>query len=159
MADVYADGNTRVFYVAAISNIAAPTTTELNAGIRLDTILTKDGLMGFEPETAPVDTTSLSATFNTSGAGRDSFDKNALRFKKQTATDTIYNTLTKGTVGNIVIRRSIAAGTAWASSQPIEVYPFICGQTKKLSPEENTLERYDVPVLINSEPNLRATVA
>jgi hypothetical protein len=35
MADIIVDGQTRVAYVPTIANIAAPTTTELNAGTLL----------------------------------------------------------------------------------------------------------------------------
>jgi len=61
VADIFADGNTRVAWVGAISNIASPTTTELNAGILLQSVITADGLMGFEATTAEVDTTSLAS--------------------------------------------------------------------------------------------------
>jgi hypothetical protein len=161
LADVAADGNTRVGYAPSISNIAAPTTPELNAGILLHSVITPDGLMGFEPETADVDAGALDSTFDTVNIGRDSFSGTGLRMKKQnpTASDTAYNTLTRGTAGFIVIRRDMLASTAWASAQKVEVYPIICGQTKRLSPEANTLSRYEVPVKITSTPELRATIA
>jgi hypothetical protein len=47
MADITADGKTRVYWVTTISNINAPTTTELNAGIALQATMTADGLNGF----------------------------------------------------------------------------------------------------------------
>lgn len=160
MADVgVTNGLTRVAYVPAISNEAAPTTAELNAGILLHSILAADGLMGFEPKTADVDNTKLDATFDTQTIGSDSFDESGLRLMKQSGTDTAYNTLVRGTTGYIVIRRDIAASTSWASSQAVEVYPIICGTTKRLLPERNTMTRYEVPLKIRTEPTLRATVA
>lgn len=159
MADIFADGNTRVSWVPAIASQAAPTTTELNAGILLQSTITADGLMGFEPATAPVDSSSLASTFNTQNLGRDSFDNTGLRLKKQTGTDTVYTTLTRGTAGYLVIRRDIAETTAWASAQSIEVYPVICAQRKRLSPEANTLSRYEVPLMVTSAPSLNAAVA
>jgi hypothetical protein len=65
MPDITADGKTRVYWVTTIANIAAPTVAELNAGISLQATLTADGLMGLQPETADVDTSSLASTFNT----------------------------------------------------------------------------------------------
>jgi hypothetical protein len=159
VADIFADGNTRVAWVPAIASQAAPTTTELNAGILLQSTITADGLMGFEPETAPVDSSSLASTFNTQNLGRDSFDNTGLRLKKQTGTDTVYTTLTRGTAGYLVIRRGIAETTAWASAQAIEVYPVICAQRKRLSPEANTLSRYEVPLMVTAAPSLNAAVA
>jgi hypothetical protein len=78
VADIIADGKTRVAYVPTIANIASPTTTELNAGLLLQSLLTADGLGGFQPDTAKVDTSSLASTFSTSKNGRTSFEANAL---------------------------------------------------------------------------------
>src|SRR5262249_3962702 len=123
LADITVDGMTRVSYVASISNQAAPTTTELNAGVLLTSVLTPDGVMGFEPTTADVDNSALDSTFDTVTIGRDSFSDTKLQFKKQASGDTAYTTLTRGTTGFIVIRRYISSGTAYASSQAVEVYP------------------------------------
>lgn len=160
MADVgVTDGMTRVAYVPTIANQAAPTTTELNAGILLQSLITPDGLMGFEPDTASVDNGALDSTFDTVTIGRDSFNDSGLRMKKQSGTDTAYNTLTRGTTGYIVIRRDVTSTTAWTTGQAVEVYPIICGQTKRLAPEANSMTRYEVPMKINAQPTLRATIA
>ncbi len=159
MPDISSDGRTRVAWVPTIANIAAPTTTELNAGMLLQSTLTADGLAGFNPETADVDTSSLASTFNTAVNGRTSFSGTMLRLKKQSGTDTIFSTLTRDTAGYVVIRRSIAEGTAWASAQAVEVYPALCGEVSRMNPEPNTVERYEIPIKITSTPNLRAAVA
>ncbi len=160
MADVYGDGQVRVAFVPSIANIALPTTTELNAGTLLQGTMTGDGLIGFEAVTAEVDTTALASTFDTKTIGRDSYSNTALRLKKQTVgSDTIRSTLTRGTTGNIVIRRGIPETTAWASGQQVEVYPIICGRRKEISPTANSLLKYEVPTPINSAPNPDAAVA
>jgi len=159
VTDIVVDGMTRVAYVPTISNIASPTATELNAGLLLHSTMTPDGLVGFEAETAPVDNSALDSTFDTVTIGRDSFSSSALMLKRQSGTDTIYTTLVRGVTGYIVVRRNIAAATAWASSQGIEVYPIVCGQTKFMAPEKNAVTKYSVPTMITSSPNLRATIA
>lgn len=159
MTDIYVDGNTRVSWVPTISNNAAPTTTELNAGFTLQAVITADGLVGFEASTAEVDTTALNSTFDTKNIGRDSFSGTMLRLKKQSSGDTAYTTLVRGATGYIVIRRDVTETTAWTSSQAVEVYPVICGQSKFLAPEANTVRRYEVPVMVTSAPTLRATIA
>lgn len=159
MTDIIADGKIRVSYVAAIANTAAPTVAELNAGLTLNSTITKDGLIGFEPDSATVDSTPLDGDFNTKKVGRTNLEGTMLRLKKQSGTDTIYNTLVKYAAGYIVIRRDLPKTTAWAASQEVEVYPIECGETKKLPPEENTLSRYEVPTPVTSEPVLRAVVA
>ena|ERR1051326_7736888 len=160
MADIIIDGTVRVAYVPAIASIASPTTTELNAGILLQSILTMDGLMGYEADTAEVSTTALNSTYDSKMPGRASFSNTALQLKRQTGTDTAYTTLTRGTLGYIVVRRNgTAETTAWASTNPVEVYPIACGEIKHQTPAENTVQLYQVPTMVYSAPNLRATVA
>lgn len=160
MADIVSDGFTRVAWVTTIASIATPTTTELNAGILLHDIMTSDGFAGFQPDTAAVPTSKFSSQFDTSQPGRISFSGTLLRFCKQLTGDTVFTTLyAKGVIGFVVVRRSLAAGAAWASTQPIEVYPTVTGQGRKLDPEPNTLERWESPLLFSATPNLAAAVA
>lgn len=159
MPDITADGKTRVAAVPAISNLNAVTISELNAGLLLHSIITADGFTGFKPDTAQVDSSALDSTFTTNVNGRTSFDKPMLRFKKQSGSDTIYDTLIRDYAFFVVVRRSITAGTAWASSQKIQVYPALCQETAWIDPEPNSLERYEVPLTITLSPVLRATVA
>ena len=159
MPDITADGRTRVYWVTTIANIAAPTTSELNAGIDLTSTLTADGLSGLQPDTADVDTSSLASTFNTTVNGRSSFSNTRLRLKKQSGTDTIFTTLVRDTAGYLVIRRSVTQATAWTTAQGVEVYPALCGEVARMDPEPNTVERYEIPLKITSTPNLRAAVA
>jgi hypothetical protein len=159
LADIPVDGTTRVAFVPTIANNAAPTTAELNAGVLLQSLITADGLVGFEPDTADVDNTSLASTFDTKTIGRDSFSGTLLRLKKQLTGDTAFTTLTRGTAGYIVIRRDITESTAWASTQAVEVYPIVCGQRRRLAPESNTVARYEVTTKISALPTLTAAVA
>lgn len=159
MADIVVDGTVKVSWVPTIANIAAPTTTELNAGIVLENTVTRDGLMGFKAETADVSTTPLSGTFETVMPGMASFSNTGLRVKKQATGDTIYTTLTRNTAGYLVIRRSLTATTAWTSSQEVQVYPATCGEVSWLEPEANTTDRYEIPIKLSGQPNLRAVIA
>jgi hypothetical protein len=157
--DITSDGRTRVYWVTTIANIQAPTTTELNAGLSLHSTLTADGLNGFQPATADVDTSSLDSTFNTMVNGRTSFSNTALRVKRQSGTDTIFTTLVRDAAGFVVIRRSVAAATAYATGQSVEVYPALCGEVARMDPAPNTVERYEIPIKITSAPALRSTIA
>ncbi len=159
MPDILIDGKVRVAYLATLINKSAPTVAELNAGLQLQTIMTPDGLVGFEADTAVVDNTSLASTFDTNIIGRDSFANTMLRIKKQTGTDTAYTTLVRDALGFIVVRRYIAQTTAWTAGQKVSVFPVVCGTKKELSPEKNSLARYEVPTVITDEPDLNATVA
>lgn len=159
MADIVVDGKTRVFWVPSMANPNAGTTTELNAGLNLTSILTRDGLIGFGPETAEVDSTGLDATFEAKKAGTATFGETKLRLKKQSGTDTAYTTLTYAAAGYVVIRRNISQSTAWASTQAYEAFPAECGYRMYLDPELNTLSRYEVRIFITDDPYLDAAVA
>lgn len=159
MADIITDGKTKVSWVPSIASTSAPTTTELNAGIALQDTATADGMVGFQPDTASIDTTALSSTFDTARGGRAQYSGTMLRFKKQTGTDTIYDTLVRYATGYIVVRRDTAESTAWASSDNVEVYPVECGEVRHMDPEANTLHRYEVPLFLTDAPDLRAQVA
>jgi hypothetical protein len=164
MPDITGDGKIRVYWVTTIANQNAPTTTELNAGIDLTATITADGLMGLQPETADVDVSSLASTFNATDNGRVSFSGTKLRLKKQSGTDTIFTTLVKDTAGFLVVRRSVAQATAWASAQGVEVYPAKCAEVARVDFEPNTVERYEIGIKITAGsggtgPSLRAAVA
>lgn len=159
MADIVIDGKTRVWFVPSIANLAAPTTTEINAGIPLEDTLKADGLVGFEAETAEVDTTSLASTFDTKTPGRAAFSGTMLRLKKQSGTDTAFDTLVRGTEGYIVTRRYVAETVALASSDKVSVFPIACGETREPAPEANSVAVYEVPTMITAAPVLRAVVA
>lgn len=161
MADIVVDGMTRAYFVTTISNIAAPTVAELNAGTALTSTLVPSGLEGFENTTADVDNTSLASTFDTTLPGKSSFSGPALLLKKQDGTDTVYNALTTpGTNGYIVIRDGVAQATAWTIADKVEVYPVRTGRHSMVGRgESNTVLKYRVPVKITSDPNLKAVVA
>lgn len=160
MADSLADGRTRVAYFPACASISAPTVAELNAGILLHELLTPDGLIGFEASTADVDTGALGSEYDTTDNGRDSFSGTMLRLKKQDGSDIAYATLgQKGVTGFIGIRRDMAKTIAWASSQPLEVYPIKTSRRRNLTPERNSVRKYEVPTRIWQEPNIDAMVA
>lgn len=161
MADIIVDGLTRVAYVPTISNIAAPTTTELNAGTLLQSTLIPAGLEGFENSTAEIDNTALSSNFDTKLPGRQSLSGTGLVFKKQDGTDTVFNLMSvPGTNGYIVIRDAVDQATAWATSDKVEVYPIRTAAHSMLGRgEANSLLRYRVPTTVTSKPNLKAVVA
>lgn len=162
MADVISDGMIRVSWVpgaSGITSVAAPTVAELNAGINVTDQVTDDGLQNFKAATAAVDNTSLASTNDTERAGRDAVKGAMLRFKRQMPTDTIRSTVTKGVFGFIVIRYSVATGTAWTIGQAVEVYPVEAGRRAMVDHEDNTMERYDIPFFNHISPNLDALVA
>lgn len=159
MADFISDGMHRVAYVAAIANPSAPTTTELNLGILMQSFITADGLSGFEVSTAAVPNTALNSTFETTIPGRKSYSTPKFTMKKQSGTDTLFATLVYNAAGFIVIRRDIAETSAWASTQPLEVYSSIFGERRRMQPTPGGLQVWETDVFFNLSPSLAAAVA
>lgn len=160
MPDIVSDGNIRVSWLTACANIAAPTVSEVNAGLLLAGVASSDGLSGWQPDTATIPNRKLNSTFNSGDVGSISIEDALIRFFKQSGTDTTYTTLIKNAAGFILIRRSLPSATAYASSQLLQgVYPAKCGQRRWLDVEENTMERYEVPFKITSEPAFDAVIA
>lgn len=159
MTDLRTDARTKVWYVPTISNQAAPTTSELNAGTALECLMTPDGLIGFEPSTSEIDNSSLCSDFSTKLPGRSEFSGTMVRLKKQSGSDTVYALLVRDVNGYIVIRRGPLSSGAWASSDKVEVYPTQTGETRNLPPEANGLQKYEVPFSVTASPTIRAVVA
>jgi hypothetical protein len=40
----------------------------------------------------------------------------------------------------------------------VEVYPAQTGETQNMTPEANSVQKYQIPLKITTTPNLRATV-
>lgn len=159
MADTLSDGRITVWSVPSIANIAAPTASEINAGMRLDIYMTPDGLVGFAPDTAEVPSGKLSSTYDTKLPGRVSLSGTLLRFYMQTGTDTVYNTLVYGYATNIVIRKGVLAGATVATGQRLIVAPGTCGEVKPVDVAPNELEKYEVPFMVSPQPTFRSAVA
>lgn len=160
MADFSVDGKIKVSFVPTISNTAAPTTAELNAGTALQTYLTPDGL-DITPNESEVDATVLSSTFDLTTPGRLKFDI-TLTGKKQAQgdADTVHDALdSRSTSGYLVVRRGSSESTAWAASNKVEVYPVTTGQMVYPTGAANELQTWQVKLFNTGPSNLQATVA
>lgn len=156
MADLVSDGKIRVTWMPSCANIAAPTVAELNAGLRLDTVMTPDGLT-VTASTGDVDTSSLSSTFDSKRAGRRSFVL-AVKIKRQDAADTALTTLVYRATGFLAVRRTVDAATANAIGDKYEVYPGECGEgTRAYGP--NSVQSIEIPVLNTADSNTAAVAA
>jgi hypothetical protein len=159
MADIIVDAKTKVWLLPAVANIAAPTTTELNNGTSIEGLMTPDGLIGFEPTTADVDNSALNSSFDTLLPGRASFSGTAVRLKKQSGVDAVYNAYPRDIVVYVAIRRGTLSTIAWATNDKVEIYPAQTGEPRNLAPAANEVQKYEIPLKITSTPNTRATVA
>jgi hypothetical protein len=157
MSDLLGDGNIKVSWCTTISNIHAPTAAEINAGTSLEDFITPTGLK-IAPTTAAIDTSSLSSTFTTQGAGRRAFPID-IEFKRQTPVDVAYNLLPWRTSGYLVVRRTMACKTAIATGQVLEVYPVQTGERQENPPAMNEVQKFVSPMYMTGDPDKSAVVA
>lgn len=157
MADIVSDGNVRVSWVTTISNTAAPTTAELNAGVALESFITPDGLK-IDTSTDGIDNSALNSTQSTQMAGRRT-DSIELTMKNQGQGAAPWTTFANKPSGYLVIRRSVSSATAWTASQKVQVFPAQAGDRQMLSPAANDLEKFSVTYFITGAVNDAATVA
>lgn len=157
MAVVIIDGRVRVTWMTACANIAAPTTTELNAGTQLETLITPDGL-NISASTNAVDVSNLASTFTTNRAGRRSFDI-SIMFHHDGTSDVAFNLLPYRTNGFLAVRRGIDRTTAFASTQRVEVYPLEAGEPSEATPQPDGVWDFSVPFYLTADPQTRAIIA
>jgi hypothetical protein len=162
MARIIMDGFHKVWSVPTIANIAAPTTAELNAGLNLGTdLLSKEGVQGFEPDTAEVDTSAMGSLYGTNEPGLMAMSKGGLQFlANPQATEVIRPLFVRGYTTNIVIRRNGKLDTAaWASTDWLEVWPIKCGARKDGAFASNETQKFIIEVFFYIAPNQNAVVA
>ena len=156
MADIVNDGMTRVAFVPTISSTAAPTVAEIGAGANLEAYLTPDGL-GMEFGNDSVDVTALSSTYNAELPGRQTVSTE-LTLKFQGDASAPFSTFAGKPDGYIVVRRNVAATTAWAVSDVAEVYPVQIGTRRRVAPAANEVLKFTVQAF-HSSATVAAVVA
>lgn len=150
------EGMTEVSWVPTIASIAAPTVAELNAGTKISSYLTKDGLK--VPQTQNmVDNSSLAETFDAQVVG--SWGGQLELTMKRTTTDTAWALFDYGENGYLVIRRGLAVATAWTAAQKAEVYPAEAHKPVPNDTAANAQATFKVALAVTAEPNLAAVVA
>jgi hypothetical protein len=157
MAVVIIDGRVAVAFCTSIATTAAPTVAEINAGTRLETYITPDGLE-ITTDTTPVPTSNLGSTVDTERAGRRK-PSISIKFHHDGTSDVAWNLLPYRTNGFLVVRRGIDRTTAFASTQKVQVYPVEAGESNEQSPAPNTSWDFTVPMYITADFEPRAVVA
>jgi len=151
------DGTHRVAYVPTIANIAAPTTTELNAGTLLHLFIPKDGLKVPTGQNM-VDSFTLGEKFDSQVVGSYGGPLTLTMFRDQ-PTDAAWNLITYGLAGYIVVRRGTASATAWTVADKVEVYPVQFHKPVMMDTAANDQAKFTATAAVTSEPNEKATVA
>jgi hypothetical protein len=167
MSVVIMDGRVLVYWLTACANIAAPTTTELNAGTNLTTYIRPDGL-DIGMDTGSVDVGNVGSTFTLTRVGRrnPTIMLGCHHDATSSTTDPAWNLLVYRTTGFLAVRTGVLTTTAWASAQggggttgALQVYPVECGEFTPSKPGPDTSWDFDVPLKVYLDPSTRSVVA
>lgn len=139
--DLLGNGNVKVSVLLTLSSFTAPPVAELNAGVDIQMLLTKDGL-GIDPDQASVDTTALGSRSNTSRGGSATYPTSLTYKRKELeADDVAFNTLVPGTDVVVAVRRNKAHELPWVAGDKVEIYPLECGIYKRQPPVLDEAQR------------------
>lgn len=152
MARYVPEGTVEVWFVATVSNPAAPTSTELNAGTDLTGALTGDLVLPFAGSTA--DAADMSSRFNKTAPGDFGGSEGTFTIHKELATgdDSAYTTLSRGTTGYLAVaNRGLATPGTWAISDEVDLWPIEV-LSRELQYARNQTTRAAIAVAITDVP-------
>lgn len=135
-------GKTKIYFVPSISNLAAPTVVEINAGTRLDAQLNE--INGFSFANTAIDTPDMAQAFVSKIPGEDTTADSNMTFYEDSATNPISTLLAKGTSGNVVIFPTGTAGASPAAADKAEVWPTIVASNSRQYTVANEAAKFQV---------------
>lgn len=164
MTEQVAPGVLRVAWVPSIANIAAPTVSEIGAGVDLTPKVRRDGL-ATPLDGKAADNSDVSSKFDKTVPATYGGAPGSLKIKRDPSSDTIWTTLTPptnsaaGASGYVVVRRFGGSAVAWASSQKVEVWPAQVLSRAMDNTTGDNVQTFTVMFAIPSDPNQDAVVA
>jgi hypothetical protein len=148
-----ADGSTRVYWIPgdedAISDVSAPTVSELNAGVDLSCHIMSGGL-AVGVSTATIDTASLCSAFISQANGRTSITPSLTMWRYTQPDDTAWELFDGGETGYLVIRSGLPTDDAWANGQGVIVAYVQVSEPAPEFPGGDTATTFNVNMLLVS---------
>ena len=142
MTHIISDGMVAAWWLTACANPAAPTVAEITAGVILHSSITPDGLDIGTTETM-VDVGALDSIQDAEVPGRRKDDA-TLTFKYPGDAAAPWTTFAGRPDGFLVLRWGIAATTAIAAAQKVDVRPVRAGVRQRIKPAKNEVLKFSV---------------
>lgn len=161
MSQILTDGNTKVTFVPAMASLTGPTLAELNAagGVSLENTLTDDGL-SIDYDEGAVTGPTLASVQDFEGPGRIKANIELTGYRDSSpSSDRMWSVMVRGTTGYLVVRTGVAATTAWAAGQKVDVFSVTCGERRKVPVERESYEKFAIKMFASSTYNIDSTVA
>lgn len=151
MGRYFRRGKSKIYFLPAISNKAAPTSGEIAAGTNLTPSIQDPG--NFEFSNSPIATPDLDTTFTSQIPGEDTAGDAQIAFYDDDTATTIRTTLAKGVAGYIV-RMPLGNVTA----KRAEVFPVTCTGVNDNYSAGNEAALFTVGFAITATPTLSAVL-
>lgn len=151
MARFFRRGITKIYFLPAVSNPAAPSSGEISAGTDLSAKIA--AITGFQLSNTPIVTPDLVTTFDPQIPGVDAAANSDLTFYSDDTADTVKTTLSKGTAGFLLFMLR-GAGTG----KPAETWPVTVTQNAEEYVLTNDAAKYMVGFSVTSRPTQGAVL-
>ncbi len=153
MATYITPGLSEIVWVTTISDTAAITASEANAGVDITPFVVE--MPTIPRATNLSDNTDISSTFESRNIGTRGGDVLDVVIKRHKAVgdDTAYTTLSEDTVGFLLVgRQGLAAPGTWATNDRYDVYPATVSSLEDGTPGRNDIDTAIVHLAVTSEP-------
>lgn len=156
MSVIIIDGRVAAVWCNTVANLAAPTAGEANGGVRLEDLITPDGL-DIKMGTGSVNSSNLGSRFTTARAGRITPEV-SITFHHDTV-DTVFTMIQYRTTGVLVVRRGVDKEDTFAAGQPVAAYPLEAGEADETKPTPDSTYDFMIPFFVYLDPEPRAVIA
>lgn len=153
------EGIVKVRFVPTISNVAAPTVAEVNAGTDITSFMTKDGLNPGATNNR-IQANDLGSTYDAEAMGSQGTQLQ-LKFYRDFTTDTPFSLLgTFGTVGYIVeAPGGFTSGNTPTIGDKVNVWPIQTGNPLFAASAANTAQTWTCDIAVTSTPKYLVALA
>lgn len=151
MARFFRRGVSKVYFLPAVANKAAPTAPEIAAGTDLTGSVADIG--GFTYTNSPIDTPDMASTYTTTIPGEDTTDTPSLTFYDDNASTAIRTALAKGVTGYL-LRVPYGTGTGKRG----EVWPVTSTGVNDEWSAGNDPARFQAQFAVTAVPTLAAVL-
>ena len=158
MAKYAPPGVSEVWWVTTISSPAAPTATELNAGVDLTSFVRT---LPDVPRTGnTIDVATLDSKFEKRQVGTRGGDVATIEILRDDASDTAYTTLAEDTAGYLCLsRKGLATAGTWAIADVVDVFAATVLTLADGNPGRNDPDFAVVEFVLTADPTRNFSVA
>lgn len=156
MSRFFRRGKTKVYFVPTISNIDAPTATEMSAATELSCELAD--VAGFAFKNSPISVPDMCSTFVKNIPGEDKADSSSMTFYEDDTSNPIKVLLAKAAIGYIVFFPIGVTGGSPSVGDGCEVWPVQVASSTREWKASNDAAKYMVEFTVTGVPDQDAAV-